>query len=66
MSTLEFAKNLRAYMSANGLNASKLAHMIGTNESTVRAWISGKTMPTAYSLKLLSDATGVSADWWLS
>ena len=61
----EFRSRLRKAMFHNFLTQEKFAELIGCNQCSVSAWLTGKTVPKADVLIAMCKALNVSADWLL-
>lgn len=55
-------ERLRRWMLANGVSSRELAMRCGLSPAAPTRWTSGKSLPRAYELRCLSEATGLSAD----
>jgi len=62
---LGFSKILGNIMKEQNLNQLALAGMLGIRQSQVSNWLNGKSLPGYFSLKLLCEKLGVSADFLL-
>ena len=60
-----FSDILRQIMKDKGLNQLVLANMLCIRQSQISNWLNGKSLPGYYSLKLLCEKLGVSADYLL-
>jgi len=54
---------LRSLLKENNLSQQKLADKVQSTQGCVYSWISGRTLPSVYSLMALSNAFDVSIDY---
>lgn len=64
-SLLLFRRRLAALMRITGTSQEELAESIGQSPRSIGLWLTGVRLPSAASLKALSRAFGVPADWLL-
>ena len=57
-----FSGMLRAWMSENGATTRSLAEAVGVSSAAPQRWATGGSLPRAYELRCLCEATGMSAD----
>ena len=62
MST-EFSQRIRDIMKKRGLSQLALSKILGIRQSQVSNWLNDKSLPGYYSIKLLCEKLGVSADF---
>ena len=60
-----FSEILKDFLSENDLSQVAFAKMIGVKQSQVSEWLKGKAKPGYDTLKAMSLAFGVSADYFL-
>lgn len=60
-----FARNLDAFMKGEGLDVAQAAKKGGVSANTVRAWLSGSTLPKTDALERFCRRSGASADMLL-
>lgn len=56
---------MRAAREKAGLTMYKLAKLAGIKQSTISAWETGRTVPTAYNLVIVCDVLGISLDEYI-
>lgn len=61
----EFKNILKEFLFENNLTQSQFAYAIGVKQSQVSEWLSGKAKPGYDTLKNISKAFGISADYFL-
>lgn len=57
-----FSKRLRRWMRENGMSHRALADACGMSNAAPTRWTSGESLPRAFELRCLCEATGISAD----
>ena len=57
------AERIKELMKEKSLNQIKLAEQLGTDQSTISYWLSGKKLPNIASLWQLADYFGVDIDY---
>ena len=62
---LTFKEILRDFLKENGLTQTEFAKKIGVKQSQVSEWLRGKAKPGYDTLKAISLAFSVSADYFL-
>jgi transcriptional regulator with XRE-family HTH domain len=60
-----FAEILKDFLTENNLTQVGFAELIGVKQSQVSEWLKGKAKPGYDTLKRMSTAFGVSADYFL-
>lgn len=65
MQEMEFKEILSDYLVENGLTQTAFAKIVGTKQSQVSAWITGKAKPGYDMLKQMSLSLNVSPSYWL-
>ena len=65
MDTLEFKEILDDFLIEKGLTQSAFAEKIGVKQSQVSEWLRGKAKPGYDTLRRMSLAFGISADYFL-
>ena len=58
----EFSQLLKDLMKKKNLNQLQLAGMLGIRQSQISNWLSGKSLPGYYSIKLLCEKLNVCAN----
>ena len=59
---MDIGKNIKAARMAEGLTRYELSLLVGTRESNLYMWETGRRTPRVYQLKLLADVLGVTLD----
>lgn len=58
-----FGERLKELRLAKGLSAAKLGKILGGSDSTIIRWENATIIPSVFSLKLVAECFGVSADY---
>lgn len=58
-----FGERLKELRLAKGLSAAKLGKILGVSDSTIIRWENATIIPSVFSLKLVVEYFGVSADY---
>ena len=58
-----FGERLKELRLAKGLSAAKLGKILGVSDSTIIRWENATIIPSVFSLKLVAECFGVSADY---
>lgn len=58
-----FGERLKQLRLANGLSAAKLGKILGVSDSTIIRWENATIISSVFSLKLVAEYFGVSADY---
>ena len=61
----EFTEILREFLTENGITQTEFAKRIGVKQSQVSEWLRGKAKPGYDTLKAISLAFSISADYFL-
>ena len=61
----EFKSILKDFIDENGLTVSKFARQIGVRPAQVSEWLRGKAKPGYDTLRKMSQAYNISADYFL-
>ena len=64
-SPVPFSKKLECWKAEHNYSEERLAKKIGVSTSTIGNWVRGRSEPELYNLRLLCEATGLDANYWV-